>query len=82
MQNLGGCHGLEVEHSHGDREDHGSNLCSARLTIEEKFSLHQAKMDQTLKSTWGVGKVPAMTSSHNLSDVEEPVPKWSGKREK
>ena len=49
-----------LERSHGDREDCGSNLGLAKLTFEENFSLHQAKMIQTLKSTWvtGVGKIP------------------------
>ena len=37
----------------------------------------------TLKSTWitGVGKILAMTSSRNFSDVEEPALQWHGKRE-
>ena len=80
----GGRRGLEVERSHGDLEDRGSNLSSAKLTFEENFSLHQAKMVWTLKSTWvtGGGKIPAMTSSRNLSDVEELVLKWSGKNGK
>ena len=42
---------MEVEGSHGNWEDRGSNLGSAKLTFEENFSLHQAKMVQTLKST-------------------------------
>ena len=81
---VGGRRGLEVERFHGDREDRGSNLGSAKMTCKENFSLHQAKMVWTLKSTWvtGVGKFPAMTSSCNLSVVEEPVLNWSGKREK
>ena len=33
----GGPSGLEVECSHGDREDRGSILGSAKLTFEEKF---------------------------------------------
>ena len=79
-----GRHGLEVECSYGDRDDRRSNLGSAKLTFEEKFSLHKAKMVLTLRSTWvmGVGKIPAMTSSCNSPDVEELVLKWSGKREK
>ena len=69
---LGGRRGLEVERSHSNREDRGSNLGLTNLTFEENFSLHQAKMVRTLKSTWvtGVGKTLAMTSSCNLSDEE------------
>ena len=80
---LGGRRGLEVARSSSNQEDRGSNLGSTKLTFEENFSLHQAKMVRTLKSTWVTGgKIPVMTSSQNSSDVEEPVLKWSGKKGK
>ena len=84
-KNLPGGHsGLEVSALTATGRTMVQISSSAKLTFEEKFSLHQAKMVRTLKSTWvtGVGKIPAMTSSRNLTDVEEPVLKWSGKGEK
>ena len=75
MQQQKGSHrGLEVTCTHGDRVVRSSNLSWSSIFA----FLHLAKIATTLKSNWstGVGKIPAMTSSCNLPDVEKVDLRW------